>query len=132
MLRSKDVQETIRILAAWTGVLARAGPQAQPPTLQELGDRHTSDCSKKEAAFYHLLDDAGVSEYAVKVTQRRFLGFSDLQKEFDECSDDEHRRYILAPLLASAFASGCGRADFGPLEESEVVWRAMAHPKARP
>ena len=95
VLRSKNMQETVRILAAWTRVLLEIGPQSKPPSVRELGEDHTSACSAEEVAILTFLDDAGVSEHAARVIERRFLQMANMRREFAECSDDERRKHLL-------------------------------------
>ena len=76
--------------------------------------------------MFTFLDDAGVGEHAVKVIQRRFSNLANPRREFAECSDDEHRAHLLAPLLASACrAAAMTEAEMEPFRTADIVWRAV-------
>ena len=90
-----------KVLAAWTAVLKRHGPQAHELTMTsaELGHKHSMACRDAERELSDKLRDIEVSEGVRKVILARFFSIEDLRVAYSSCASLEQRQQLCAPLL---------------------------------
>ena len=98
---SASAQELPKVLAAWTAVLKRHGPQEQQLglTSAELGHKHSMSCCSAERELSDKLRDAEIAESVRKVILARFFSLQDLRTAYASCATLEHQQILCAPLL---------------------------------
>ena len=96
-----SAQELPKVLAAWTAVLKRHGPQEQQLglTSAELGHKHRMSCCSAERELSDKLRDAEIAESVRKVILARFFSLQDLRTAYASCATLEHQQILCAPLL---------------------------------